>query len=128
MSTSSSITAKCIDGKFRSIYCQFDGYIDGVGETLSFHYIDQQKIEDMMALGDMSSLGDSIECPEGHSYKTPVKGYTIFYGRDRGEEQSDVDCLVCNSQEECLEKNEQEYNYFWDGEKWFVNDEILVIK
>lgn len=114
MSTHSSITAKCNDGKVRSIYCHSDGYIENNGKILFENYQDQQKIEDMLALGDMSSLGMS-------------DSDSIFYGRDRGEEQSDVDCLVCDSQEECLEKNDQAYNYFWDGEKWFVNDKVLVI-
>jgi len=125
MSTHSSITAKCNDGKFRSIYCQFDGYIDGNGQILFEHYQDQQKIEDMMALGDMSSLDVSIECPEGHSYETPVEGYSRFYGRDRGKK--DIDCLICDTLEECLNKNDQCYNYFWDGEKWLVDEVDLSV-
>ena len=128
MGTPSSITTKCNDGKFRSTYCQYDGYPSYNGKILFEHFQDQQKIEDMMALGDMSSLGASIECPDGHSYDTPVEGHTLFYGRDRRGEQSSVDCLVCKSEEKCLEKNDQAYNYFWDGEKWFVDGNLLTEK
>ena len=121
MSTTSSITAKCNDGKFRSIYCNFDGYPENNGKLLFKHYQDQQKIEDMLNLGDMSSLDISIECPDGHSYDNPVKGHCVFYGRDRGED--DIDCMVGDSLIEL--KNDQSYNYFWDGEKWVVNEELL---
>lgn len=113
MSTHSSITAKCKDGKFRSIYCQFDGYLEHVGKVLFEHFQDQQKIEDMMSLGDMSSIEASIEC-------------SVFYKRDRGE--NDVDCCVCDSKDECFEQNDQAYNYFWDGEKWFVDEKELKIE
>ena len=47
------------DGKYpaRSIYCHFDGYIAGVGKTLLNHYTDPEKVNDLMRLGDLSSLG-----------------------------------------------------------------------
>lgn len=124
MSTRCSITAKCEDGKFRSVYCHFDGYPDGAGATLLNSYVDQKKIEAMLALGDMSQLCDSIECPEGHSYSDSVDGHSVFYGRDRGE--TDVECLVKDSRNECHEKNSQAYDYFWDGENWLIGDVKLA--
>ena len=125
MSTHSSIAARCHDGKVRSIYCHSDGDPPHNGRILSEHFRDQQKIEDMLALGDMSVLAPSIECPEGHAFKyeNRVEGHSVFYGRDRGEDN--VDCLVCDSYEDCLRENKHVYNYFWDGEEWFVNGKIL---
>ena len=128
MSTRSSITAQCSDGKFRSIYCHFDGYKEGgVGEMLFKNYTDQEKIEQLLALGDLSSLGESIDCPEGHSYDTPVEGHSVFYSRDRGEDFEDVKPLEEDSCAACWHKNDQAYNYFWDGEKWLQDGNILLI-
>ena len=121
MSTRSSITVKCRDNKFRSIYCHFDSYLEHHWPLLTEYYNNQDIAEELVNLGDMSQLSESIECPKGHSYKNPVEGYSVFYGRDRGEDN--VDCLVKNSYRECFDKNDQEYNYLWDGDKW-----VLMIK
>ena len=99
MGTRSSITAKCEDGKFKTIYCHWDGYPSHNGKILLEDFQDQAKIEAMIELGDMSSLGRSIECPEGHSYDDPAEGHSVFYTRDRGEEG--VDCIICDTLEEC---------------------------
>ncbi len=120
MSTSSSITVKCKDGKFRSIYCNFNGYPEHLFAMLIENYNNQDIAEKLVNLGDISILDKSIECPEGHSYDYDkrVEGYSIFYGRDRGEE--DVDCFVGDNYKECFDYNDQSYNYLWDGERWVL--------
>jgi hypothetical protein len=72
MATRSRIAIENQDGTVDSIYCHFDGYVDGVGKTLFNHY-DQEKLEKLLELGDISSLGTSIED-------------TVAYCRDRGED------------------------------------------
>lgn len=57
MSTRSRIGVRLSDGKIKSIYCHFDGYPEGVGRTLTKHYTDPKKVEDLIALGDISVLG-----------------------------------------------------------------------
>lgn len=91
MSTRSAIIAQCLDGTWKSIYCHFDGYLDGVGRTLQEFYRDKATVMKLMDLGDVSSLDASLECPPGHSYETPAAGHTVFYGRDRGEEGTGCD-------------------------------------
>jgi len=94
MSTRSRIYTKASsEGKYpaRSIYCHFDGYIAGVGKTLLNHYTDPEKVNDLMRLGDLSSLGkeigekinfnDRIEQDEFGNL-LQCKAYT----RDRGED------------------------------------------
>ena len=115
--TPSSITAKCNDGRFRTIYCHSDGFVDHNGVILFKHYQNQQKIEDMLALGDMSYLQSSIECPKGHSFRNGVKGFSIFYGRDRGEEVKPYSSFSLIT---CRFDNKQDYNYYWDGESWYL--------
>ncbi len=47
-------------GKVRSIYCHSDGYLEGVGKTLVEHYTTGKKVKALIALGDLSALGEEI--------------------------------------------------------------------
>ena len=123
MATRSSITVKK-DGKFKTVYCHFDGYPSGVGEKLLHHYNDQEKADSIVALGDLSCLYESVECPEGHSYNSKIRGYSVFYGRDRGEDGTEA--KEFDTYQKCFDWNSQEYNYLWDGEKWLVDGEALT--
>ena len=96
MATRSSITVKHSDGNYHSIYCHFDGYLDGVGEMLSKYYASTEMAEALVALGSVSILDKSIECPEGHSYDTKVRDYSVFYHRDRGEDWEETCPRVCS--------------------------------
>ena len=109
MATRSSITIKNVDGTRRSIYCHWNGYPDGVGRILKESYNTTKKVNALINLGDISSLAPSIECPEGHSFDSPIKGYTVAYHRDRGEG------LVIRDI-----PSKQEYNYVFNvaTQKW----------
>ena len=72
MATRSRIAIENESGIVNSIYCHFDGYVDGVGKTLFNHY-DKEKLQKLIELGDISSLGESTED-------------TVAYCRDRGED------------------------------------------
>ena len=72
MSTRSRIAIENESGIVNSIYCHFDGYISGVGKTLFNHY-DKEKLQKLIELGDISSLGESIID-------------TVAYCGDRGED------------------------------------------
>lgn len=73
------------DGVVTSIYLHFDGYYEHAGVTLETHYNSQELAEKLVSGGDLSALYASCEKPEGHTFKTPVEGFCIYYGRDRGE-------------------------------------------
>ena len=72
MATRSRIAIENQDGTVDSIYCHWDGYLSSVGKKLFNHY-DQEKLEKLLELGDISSLGESTID-------------TIAYCRDRGED------------------------------------------
>ena len=72
MATRSRIAIENQDGTVTSIYCHFDGYVDSVGKKLFEHY-DQEKLEKLLELGDISSLGESTID-------------TVAYCRDGGED------------------------------------------
>ncbi len=85
MSTNAAIIVKHRDGTWTRVYCHWDGYLAGVGVTLRDHYTSQGLAETLVAGGDISRLGPRCDLPPGHTFKTPVDGYTIYYVRDRGE-------------------------------------------
>lgn len=76
------------DGKivsFRSVFVYQDGYLPYTGPLLAKHFTDPEKVKALFDLGDISRLCPEITKPIGHSFDNPVDGYSIFYGRDRGE-------------------------------------------
>ena len=125
MSTNASITMKD-QNKFKSIYCHWDGYITGVGKTLFEHYNTNEKVKQLIDLGNISFLEPSCDKPEGHTFETPVKGYTVAYGRDRQE--SNQEATVHDSLKQVERQNR---NYYWDGENWYHlyrNGNIAIIQ
>jgi len=80
----------------RAVYCHWDGYLEHNGAILQKHYSNSPKVNNLIALGDLSSLraeiGDkhlfsSMELPkdERAAHDEAVKDMCTFYGRDRGE-------------------------------------------
>ena len=82
MATRSLIGIKLGD-YIKTIYCHWDGYPEGAGQTLVDHYNTPAAIFDLLELGDVSTLAE-----------TPAK--CVAYHRDRKEpygmvEARDVD-------------------------------------
>lgn len=73
MSTAGLIAIMNEDGSCRSIYCHYDMYPSDAGTVLMKHYQSSEAVEELLALGDLSSLGS-----------TPAQ--CEAYHRDRGEE------------------------------------------
>ena len=71
MATRSLIGIKMSD-VVKTIYCHWDGYPSGVGQTLVNNYNTPEIVDELIELGDLSSLGE-----------TPVSCYA--YHRDRNE-------------------------------------------
>jgi hypothetical protein len=84
MATRSRIAIEDEKGTVRSVYSHWDGYPSHNGRILFEHFQNPEKVNNLIALGDLSSLAPEIELAEGHTFENPVKGVTVFYGRDRG--------------------------------------------
>jgi hypothetical protein len=114
MATRSRIAIENQDGTIKSIYCHFDGYVSGVGETLFNHY-DKEKLEKLIELGDISSLGESTED-------------TVAYHRDRNE---DLDFKTFPNVEKLFEDgfdSGEEYIYYLTKDGiWLISDSTEVI-
>lgn len=117
MATRSNINVKVGD-VYHTIYVHWDGYPEGVGKTLVLNYNSQELAEKVVSHGDISSLDEYCDKPEGHSYDTPVPGYTTYYGRDRGETGTEMEVRQTI-------RAEEEYSYVWDGSQWLVDGEAL---
>lgn len=81
----------------KSIYCHWDGYLEHNGSLLEKHYPNSPKVNNLIALGDLSSLGSQIGEAHPFSPHTSAEdkaayeaakdaGYCTFYTRDRGED------------------------------------------
>ena len=119
MATRSNIAMKTADGKIVSVYCHWDGYVANNGKILLENYTDAHKIEALVALGSISSLGEQIgEQQDFNDRSTQKDEWTLFYTRDRGEQLSiqeyeDIPSWIADM---------EEYAYLWDGNDWLVND------
>jgi hypothetical protein len=133
MGTRSTITIKLgkdgvpnrWEGKYYSVYCHWDGYVSHNGRILVEHYNNYDKAHALIQLGGISSLAPSIEKPDGHSFDSPVEGYTTFYGRDRGE--SDMEPTLYSDWEEVVRSGES-YNYLFDNGVWYVQDSTNLLR
>jgi hypothetical protein len=110
--------------KCKSIYCHWDGYLDHNGRILLEHY-DSAKANYLVALGDVSSLEQNVEIPEGvnHSFNEPAKGITTFYGRDRKE--NGCEFAVDHTFEDFMKRVDgcgAEYYYIMRDGVWYVGN------
>ena len=96
MATRSLIGRTNSDSSVTYIYCHWDGYIQspGVGSVLHEHYQDSAKVDQLLALGDLSSIGPEIG--EQHPFdahysdQDPRARWCKAYGRDRGEDGTEA--------------------------------------
>lgn len=61
MGTRSMISVKNEDGTYDGVYCHYDGYPKGVGNTLNEHYISSDIVKELISFGGMSCLKPKIE-------------------------------------------------------------------
>lgn len=91
MSTRSYIAIKQPNNKYLTAYCHWDGYLSYVGAVLQKYYTNPLRVNRLIQSGDMSKLAPHI-CPaedSAHSFDHPDKNVCVFYGRDRGERETE---------------------------------------
>lgn len=122
MGTRSDIIAQLSNGKWARIYCHWDGYLKHNGRILFDHYKTQKKVEQLLSHGDLSSLAPKCSKPKGHSFDNRVNGYCVYYGRDRGE--INTEAKVGDTLSEVWPEIDTwtEFTYVWFDGKWSVGD------
>ena len=129
MGTRSSIAIKTEDG-IKAIYCHWDGYVDHNGKILKEFYNTTDKVNELIALGDLSSLRQEIGDKQNFDAKftdepeLPMsENWCMAYGRDRGE--SDTEAQTFETIAEWVEAEAErwcEYFYLFDGQDWIVSN------
>jgi len=125
MSTRCRIAIKEPNGTYRSIYCHNDGYPEGVGEILETYYTNVNKIEKLMNLGDISSLGSSLKFKDLDTFFKDPQTYalndgTTDYNRWRNE---GTKAVVSNTLVELIslaEDSAAEFLYVFENGQWDV--------
>lgn len=140
MSTRGHVAIK-ENGKYRYIYNHHDSYIDGLGITLYQHYKDVNKVRELIALGNTSSIGSTVEEGGSKTYREHLdkpleERGTVAAFRDinRWEDCSEH----CEWEEEKPIETEylsdvlgQDFTYIFDVEenRWYVaywNDKYIL--
>jgi hypothetical protein len=106
MSTRACVSIRNEDGSVLSIYQHWDGYPEGLGESLKGNYTNIESVRELIEMGDASVIGDTLtDC--------------IFYNRDRGDDWNDVKPLQVPKVQDLLEHYPIcEYFYVFEDNQW----------
>jgi len=125
MATRATI-AKLDDNGVKAIYLHSDGYLEHTGKILDKHYQDKDKVDELLAHGDVSMLDENI------GVKIDFNDYKIrnankqckFYNRDRGEKNKQATQLKDENEliEFANKKCDAEYIYMFAYGSWYVYD------
>ena len=94
MATRSTIAVIDNDGTVKQVYCHWDGYLSYNGRLLKQEYNSLKLANELVSFGDMSILAENINPTHpDHSYDSAQEGVCVYYGRDRGESNTDPKVL-----------------------------------
>ena len=89
MGTRSYIAKDIGNGKYRTIFCQLDSYLEVTGKTLVEYYNSPEKVDALLDLGDIYLLREKLEpdpsLPHNWHENDYQKDVTLAFGRDCGE-------------------------------------------
>ena len=135
MATRSTIALEFADGTIGQVYAHWDGYLAHNGKMLQEYYSNPFILRDLIDLGSLSSLRPTIGTKHPFSqfdngmsteeFNALYQDMTTFYGRDRGE--SNTDATYFKDYEHFLVDGQQEeYDYILRNVNgvatWFVSD------
>lgn len=119
MATSSTIAIKNVDGTVTGIYCHSDGYTSHNGRILQENYFTEAQVRELIELGDLSCLGETIGSKVDYDDFESHKGQCVAYGRDRYEQEANAMTYVNHAA--LIEGMGQEYDYLFTPSKgWSV--------
>ena len=135
MATRSTIAIEYADGTVQQVYCHWDGYLDHNGQLLLNHYSDPLVAEELVGLGSISSLretvGEKHDFDERFERDDPKAKWTTAYGRDRGEENCEPSVFQ-NFEDYKNNHQYEEYEYilrkdgFWYVSSYGGNYQLLT--
>jgi hypothetical protein len=123
MATRSTIAIELDDGSVKQVYCHWDGYLAHNGKLLQEFYNDYALAEQLVIKGDISSLGKYITpTTDTHSWINPEEGCTVYYGRDRSEDNVHPRQFT-SFQDYVKNARFEEFNYIWRNGEWLVSED-----
>lgn len=121
MATRSLIGKQNADGTITKIYCHWDGYPEHNGMILTQFYNTPAKVDELLALGNLSVLGSSIGEKQDFDDIDHTKDWCVAYGRDRGEKNQLAETV--NRTTFFSSKNGVDYLYIYNNEfEWECYD------
>lgn len=131
------------------ISCHWDGYLSWAGIILQLGYTDVQKVQDLITLGDLHSIGYNIAPPRHFNNAEQAMNYGVYmnwhilttfclaYYRDLGH--SAFNCgTKSNTYDEFVSMCNRDYGYYFDidikqwcivyKQKVFLLGQVLSIK
>jgi hypothetical protein len=121
MGTRSNIGIVNEDDSITAIYCHWDGFLSYNGKMLLQHYTSVDIVNQLMLLGDLSSLREKLypDDSKPHTFQNQQEDVCVAYGRERNE--SDVDCKIfkdIGDFERFAGNSDAEYQYLFNSGKW----------
>ena len=113
MATRSTVSYQDENGYIHQVYAHYDGYLSGNGKILQKNYNTYEKVKELVSIGDISSLAETIGIQ--HDFDTSDPAYsnmTTFYSRDRGE-SCHGPRLYCDFADYERNYQPEEYNYLF---------------
>ena len=119
MATRSNIGIKNTNGSIEMIYCHWDGYPDHHLPILTGHYNTEDKVRELLALGDISSLAERVKPNENevHTYNKAIDDVVVAYHRDRGE---DLHPAITYPNLDAALSDKEEYMYIFEDKEWKI--------
>jgi len=121
-----AIIAKLDDKGVKAIYSHSDNYLAHTGKILDQHYANEDKVNELLAHGDVSIVDENIGVKiDFNDYKLRAANkQCLFYDRDRGEKYKqaeqfkDENVLLKYAFEEC----DVDLAYMFAYGSWYVYD------
>ena len=122
MATRSLIGKLNADGTITNIYCHWDGYPSHNGVILQEFYNTPVKVDQLLALGNLSALDEEIgEKQDFDDRSTQGGNWCLAYGRDRGE--SNQEAKTVTRKEFFSKDHGVDYLYLYNNEmEWECYD------
>ena len=123
MGTRSNIGIVNEDGSVTAIYFHWDGFLSYNGKMLLQHYTSTDIVNQLMNLGDLSSLNEKLypDDSKPHTFQNQQEDVCVAYGRERNE--SDVGCKIFKDISD-FEKfgSGVDYQYLFEDDVWMYRN------
>lgn len=101
------------NNEIKSIYCHWDGYLSNNGKILFENYQTLDKVKELISLGELSSLKETIEETKENSYHI---------------KQNETINIVTKYSLQGYKAIFEEFNYLFKDNVWYiVNDNLSLV-